>query len=96
MSILVEIGEEAALIRAAGELDLSVAGELKSALMTALESSRNAVVDVQRVPGIDLSCTQLLLAAAREFRLVGHTLTMEDPAGTFAAVLLEYGFKEAQ
>jgi anti-anti-sigma factor len=96
MSILVEIGEKATLIRAAGELDLSVAGELKSALMTALESSREAVVDLQRVSGIDLSCTQLLLAASREFGLVGHSLTVQDPAGTFAAVLLEYGFKEAQ
>jgi anti-anti-sigma regulatory factor len=96
MSVLVEIGEKNTLIRAAGELDLSVAGELKSALMTALESPRDSLLDLQRVSGIDLSCTQLLLAASREFGLVGHTLTMEDPAGTFAAVLLEYGFKEAQ
>ena len=96
MSILVEICEKAALIRAAGELDLSVAGELKTALLTALASSRDSVMDLQRVSGIDLSCTQLLLAASREFRVVGHTLTMDDPAGTFAAVLLEYGFKEAQ
>ena len=96
MSVLVEIAEKTTLIRAAGELDLSVAGELKTALTTALESPREAVVDLRRVSGIDLSCTQLLLAASREFGLVGHSLTVQDPAGTFAAVLLEYGFKEAQ
>jgi len=96
MSILVELGEKATLIRAAGELDLSVAEKLKNALMTALESSRETILDLQRVSGIDLSCMQLLLAASREFRLVGLALTMEDPAGTFAAVLSEYGFEAAQ
>ncbi len=96
MRVQVEIGEKAALIRATGELDLSVAGELKSALVTALATARDSSVDLRGVSRIDLACTQLLLAAAREFKLVGHALTMEDPAGTFAAVLAEYGFEEAQ
>ncbi len=96
MNILVEVGETATRIGAEGEVDLNVAGELKNALIRALEASRGVTLDLRRATGIDLSCTQLLLAASREFRVAGYSFTMEDPVGTLAAVLSEYGFEEPQ
>jgi len=66
LCITVESVEDARLIRAAGEVDLSTAHQLRQELDTARDDRIAAVLDLSQVTFIDSTGLQLLLEQTRE------------------------------
>jgi len=65
LCITIESVEDARLIRAAGELDLSTVDQLRHELHAARENATTAVLDLSQVTFIDSTGLQLLLEETR-------------------------------
>jgi anti-anti-sigma factor len=66
LSITVEPLEEASLIRAAGEIDLTTIGALRAELESAREDAATALLDLSDVTFIDSTGLHLLLETSRD------------------------------
>lgn len=63
--VLIRSGD-ACLIRLAGTIDIGLAAELKSMLLTALGSAQSIQISCERVSDLDVTALQLLCAARRK------------------------------
>jgi anti-anti-sigma regulatory factor len=72
-------------IRVEGEFNISSAGELKSALLEGLSSTKELQVDLERAEGIDITLLQLLVALSRERAGQGGIVSQVSQAAAAAA-----------
>jgi anti-anti-sigma factor len=81
MGIALNQTSDACLLRLDGVIDISVAAELKAALLEAVASGKNLRVSAEAVTELDVSAYQLLWAAGRERKRSGAevALTGEMP-----------------
>jgi anti-anti-sigma factor len=80
LTITVEPLEEARLIRAAGELDVSTAPTLGQELWTARDQGVTAVLDLADVTSFDSTGLQLLLEASRMSAANGWAFFIARPS----------------
>lgn len=83
MSITAEVTQNLCRIRAAGELTMASACELKAHLVDASSARRDLDLDLDCVEDIDITAVQLLWAAAREASRDGRRV-----AGRFSQAAL--------
>jgi anti-sigma B factor antagonist len=81
-----EVGA-AVVVRLSGEIDLDVALEFRSGLLTAAENGPNVVVDFTDVTFIDSSGLSALILASRDIAGRGGTLVLAGPRGAVREVL---------
>jgi len=87
LSITVESVEDARLIRAAGEVDLSTVHQLRQELDTARDGATAAVLDLSQVTFIDSTGLQLLLEETREAVLTDWTFFILRPSAAVRRVI---------
>jgi anti-anti-sigma regulatory factor len=66
MGIVLKHAKQASTLRLDGVLDISVAGELKSALLKAIAAGKPIHISAEGVSDFDITAYQLLWAAERE------------------------------
>jgi anti-sigma B factor antagonist len=81
-----EVGA-AVVVRLSGEIDLDVALEFRSGLLTAAENGPNVVVDFTDVTFIDSSGLSALILASRDIAGRGGQLVLAGPRGAVREVL---------
>jgi len=81
MGITLGGSEDASLLRLEGVMDISVAAQLKAALVDALRAGKDVHVSAEGMKELDVTAFQLLWAAEREAKRsdVGFKLTGELP-----------------
>ena len=77
MGIALHQAEDASLLRLDGIVDISIAAELKNALLEAAALGKAMRVSVANVTELDVTAYQLLWAAHREAKHKGAPLTLE-------------------
>ena len=94
MPITVDREAEPGLIRLEGEVDISLAEELKQALLEALAQKGEVRISLEAAKGMDVTAVQLLWAAEQEARKAGTVLAWQGtvPEGVRAS-LREAGFE---
>jgi anti-anti-sigma factor len=68
-----------ATIRLEGEIDIAVAAALKTLLLEALASEKDARISMEAATGMDVTAVQLLWAAERQARASATVLTIDGP-----------------
>jgi anti-anti-sigma factor len=87
--------EGRSLIWLQGEIDIATSVELKTALMEALSSPKEILVDVEGATDLDVTAVQLLWAAAREAEKTGTAFAFSSQvAETVSRVVREMGFAD--
>lgn len=76
MGIALNQTSDASLLRLDDVIDISVAAELKAALVEAVASGKNLRVSAEAVTELDVSAYQLLWAAGRERKRSGAELAL--------------------
>lgn len=85
-------GEDTVTIACSGDLCLPRAEELRDIFLSALEQSRDVVIDVTHASEVDLSIVQLILAARTSAARRGGSLRLASPAdGPLASTLRAAG-----
>ena len=83
-----ELGERHGRLAIAGEMTMYFAGELKSALLSAVSERRGeALVDLSQVSEIDTAGLQVLLLVRRLARASGRRFALLDPSVPATEVL---------
>ena len=72
--------DDSSLIRLEGAVDISVAAELKAALMEAIAAGTDVRISAEAVSDLDVTAFQLLGAASREAKRSGVELTFAGEA----------------
>lgn len=86
-------GGESVRLRLEGEVTVESAGELRQALLQALEGGGGIVVDCGGATSIDLSTLQLLCAAHRTAITLGKDLALDGCEDALARAVEEAGFR---
>lgn len=87
--------ESGTQVRLEGALDISVAEELKTALLHTLSSASEVHIDLSGLASIDVTALQLLWAAARESTAGGISLAFDGPIpNCVRSTLQDAGFQE--
>ncbi len=76
MPITLDRRESGCLVRLDGIIDISLASELKEALLHALESGREVQIELDEVTELDVTALQVLWAADQSARESGTRLTI--------------------
>jgi anti-anti-sigma regulatory factor len=88
LSIEVKHDESGTQVIVIGDADLSLASELKAALLDALSpSSKPVEIDLTQVTALNVTCLQLIWAANIEATALGISLSVLPPQGS---TVLEY------
>jgi anti-anti-sigma factor len=85
--LVVERGERRVVVRVSGELDLSVAGELRAALAAARTDARLVVLDLGALAFMDCAGIAVLVEERRRAEADGYDLTITGAAGEVADLL---------
>lgn len=94
MGITVEQGEESTVIGLEGSVDIALASELKSTLLSALKAGRAARLKLHSNADLDVTAIQLLWAAAREAKSSGVQFALEGPVPELVTTAIrEAGFE---
>lgn len=80
MRVSVDQSAEVPTVRLDGEVDISVALELKGALIEAVASRPGLRLELEGVTALDITTLQLLWAAGRETARSGTKLLLSGPA----------------
>ena len=95
MAIALQQVEGGTRLRLEGTIDITVAGELKSALLQGLSSASALQIDPSELTYLDVTALQLLWAAAHESTASGVSLIFEAPLpAPVRSTLEEAGFQE--
>lgn len=77
MGIALDRSQDASLLRLEGVIDISVAAELKAALIEALQSGNAVRIAAASVTDLDVTAYQLLWAARQQARQAGAAFTLD-------------------
>jgi len=80
------------VVIADGALTIEQASEFRNALLDAVNSGRDIVVDVSRVANVDLSCLQLVCSLCKSAEHKGGRVDMVEPSDEFASRAASAGF----
>jgi anti-anti-sigma factor len=75
-------GDQACLIVAHGELDLSNARELRNTLVSCLENSADLHLDLREVPYMDCTALSTILTISRSMKKSGHHMVVSVAPGS--------------
>jgi anti-anti-sigma factor len=76
MGITLNKQNDVSIVRLDGVIDISVAAELKSVLLEALDAAKGIHVSAEAVTELDVTAFQLLWAAEREAKRIGLRLEL--------------------
>lgn len=95
VNVSLSCGGEACVLDLAGEIDIACAGELKDALLKALQSGKEIQVMTGGVCDLDVTALQLLWAAKRAAGQLGADFAVSgEPAEAIKRQLAELGMEE--
>jgi anti-anti-sigma factor len=95
MPLTLEQGETASVVRLEGEVDISLAAELKGLLLQALSTGRETHLSLARVTALDVTAVQVLWAAERNARTSGVAFALDGQVPEpVSAALKNAGFDE--
>ncbi len=66
-----------------GDMTVQRAGELKAALIEALDKANSVVIDLENITDADLSCLQLLCSAHRTALKTNKSVSLSEKAPQF-------------
>jgi len=81
MSVTSSSSAELTVIRLDGEVDITVAAELKAALLEAVEHRREIRISIESASALDVTAFQLLWSAEREARRIGLRFSITQGLG---------------
>jgi anti-anti-sigma factor len=83
--------KERAALKLEGDMTIARAGELKKALLGALEKSKELEVDMEGVTGVDVSCLQVLLSARKSARAGKKSFRLCGVSGQVKNMIRDFG-----
>jgi len=92
ISIRIERTLGVQILHAEGDLSLSTAGQMKSALLELVNIGEPAVIDLAGITGIDLSGLQLLCSAHRTFRWRHTDFELRERSGQLQRAASDAGY----
>ena len=93
LQLQVDVGENVRTIRAEGELSITTAGALKTALVEGLRTEARTVLDASSITSVDLAGLQLVCSAHRTYRARDAALEFSTVSEVVRKTAVAAGFE---